>query len=55
MTFVGTGLIPLITGAISDAIGRQDSIRVAISLTSMLLLIGAACYMRIRSLLTDNR
>ena len=54
MTFVGTGLIPLITGAISDAIGRQDSIRVAISLTSMLLLIGAACYMRIRSLLTNR-
>ena len=54
-TFMGTGLIPLITGAISDAIGRQDSIRVAISLTSMLLLIGAACHMRIRSLLTNRR
>jgi len=53
-SFIGTGLTPLITGAISDAIGGPGALRTAILLTAMLLLIAAACYMRIWGLLTQR-
>jgi len=51
---LGTGLTPLITGAISDAIGRPDSIRMAVLSTVMLLLIDIACHIRGRTLLANR-
>ena len=54
MTLMGTGLMPIITGAISDALGRPDAIRIALLVTTMSLLISALCYLRVCSLLTNR-
>jgi MFS family permease len=43
-TFFGSGMIPLITGALSDAIGGPGSIRLALLFTVLMLTISAACY-----------
>lgn len=47
----GTGLIPFVTGALSDAIGGADSIRVALLLTILLLVFSVGCYIRIYHIL----
>jgi MFS family permease len=41
---LGTGLIPLVTGAISDAIGGAGSIRLALLFTIALLPLCTYCY-----------
>jgi MFS family permease len=41
---LGTGLIPVMTGVISDAIGGADSIRPALLLTTSLLPLCTCCY-----------
>jgi MFS family permease len=41
---LGTGLIPVMTGAISDAIGRAGSIRLALLFTTALLPLCTYCY-----------
>jgi len=46
-TLIGGGPIPLITGAISDAIGGPGSIRPALPYTMAILLIAVFCYVRV--------
>jgi MFS family permease len=41
---LGTGLIPVMTGAISDAVGGAASIRLALLFTTALLPLGTYCY-----------
>jgi MFS family permease len=52
---LGTGLIPVMTGAISDAIGGAGSIRPALLLTTALLPLCTCCYVMVyRSLRRDS-
>jgi MFS family permease len=44
---LGTGLIPVLTGAISDAIGGAGSIQLALLFTTALLPLCTYCYARI--------
>jgi MFS family permease len=46
-TLFGSGLIPFVTGALSDAIGGAGSIRLALLLTVLLLVFSLGCYARI--------
>jgi MFS family permease len=46
-TFIGNGPIPLITGAMSDAIGGPGSIRSALLCTMMILVLAVLSYMRV--------
>jgi MFS family permease len=47
----GSGLIPVMTGAISDAIGGADSIRLALLFTTALLPLCTFCYAMIYRIL----
>jgi len=49
--FAGSGLMPLITGAISDAVGGPQSIRPAILITMLLLIVSTLCYVMVRRIL----
>jgi MFS family permease len=42
--FFGSGLIPFVTGVLSDALGGPGSIRLALLFTILLLIVPAACY-----------
>jgi MFS family permease len=44
---IGSGLIPLMTGAISDAVGGANSMRPALLFTTALLLVCTFCYVMI--------
>jgi len=44
---IGSGLIPLMTGAISDAVGGANSMRPALLFTTALLLLCTFCYVMI--------
>jgi MFS family permease len=46
-TLFGSGMIPLVTGALSDAIGGAGSIRLALLLTILMLVFSLGCYIRI--------
>jgi hypothetical protein len=48
---LGTGLIPVMTGAISDAIGGAGSIRPALLFTTALLPLCTFCYAMIYRIL----
>ena len=50
-TLFGSGMIPLVTGALSDAIGGADSIRLALLLTILMLVLSLGCYARIYRIL----
>jgi MFS family permease len=49
--FAGSGLVPLVTGAISDAIGGSESIRPALLITVLLLSGSTFCYAMVRRVL----
>ena len=51
-TLVGAGPIPLITGAISDAIGGPQSIRPALLCTLAFLLFSIFCYVRVHRIVS---
>ena len=48
---IGSGVIPMLTGMISDAIGGSDSIRPALMFTTALLLPATFCYVMIHKVL----
>jgi MFS family permease len=48
---IGSGVIPMLTGVISDAIGGPDSIRPALLFTTALLLPATLCYVMIHRIL----
>lgn len=50
----GTGLIPFLTGALSDTIGGAGSIKLALLLTILLLVFSLACYARIYRILVPR-
>jgi len=54
-TLLGNGPFPLITGAISDAIGGPGSIRPALLCTMAVLLIPAFCYMCVYKINPNDR
>jgi MFS family permease len=51
----GTGLIPVMTGVISDAIGGAGSIRPALLLTTALLPLCTCCYAAIYRILGQGK
>ncbi len=53
--FFGSGLLPFVTGALSDAIGGPGSIRLALLFTVLMLIIPAACYGWIHRMLNAER
>jgi MFS family permease len=53
-TLFGSGMIPFITGALSDAIGGAGSIKLALLFTILLLVFSLGCYARIHRILAAS-